>query len=148
MLTTLWHPFLGESWTRFHHDMNRLFERYAAPMTTGPALAYSYPPLNVWEDGDNVYAEAELPGMQQDQLQIFVTGGDQLILEGDRQAVQPEEGIWHRRERAFGKFRRELTLPVPVDADKVDARFEHGVLLITLPKSEAARPRRITVQAE
>jgi HSP20 family protein len=56
--------------------------------------------------------------------------------------------VWHRQERTYGSFTRSLTLPFPVDADKVDARLENGVLLIKLAKHESARPRKITVKAE
>jgi HSP20 family protein len=56
--------------------------------------------------------------------------------------------VWHRQERGFGKFARSLTLPFNVNADKVDAKFENGVLLVKLPKHESARPRKITVKGE
>jgi HSP20 family protein len=60
----------------------------------------------------------------------------------------PGKGIWHRQERGFGTFSRTLTLPFPVDPDKVDARLENGVLRVNLAKHESARPRKIQVKAE
>ena len=113
-----------------------------------PTLARAYPAVNVWEDDDNVYVEAELPGLTQEQLQIFVNEGSLLSIQGERKPCETPKDVWHRHERGFGKFNRVLQLPVPVDADKVQAKFEHGVLLLTMPKSAAAKPRRITVHGE
>jgi HSP20 family protein len=128
-------------------EMNRLFDRWGAG--DGPLSAYTaQPALNVWEEGDYVYLEAELPGLELKDLEIYVTGGTQLTLKGERRPAGPEKGVWHRRERQFGTFTRSLTLPYPVDPDKVDARLENGVLLVKLAKHESAKPRRIPVKAE
>ena len=90
----------------------------------------------------------KLPGLRLEDLEIYVTGGDQLTLKGTRQPAKVEKGLWHRQERAFGTFERVLTLPSAVDADKVEAKFEHGVLTIAMPKAEEAKPRKITVKAD
>src|SRR4051794_13050483 len=106
---------------QFQSEMNRLFDRWTP--NGGPAgLAAAYPALNVWEDADQVFVEAELPGLKLEDLEIFVTGGNQLTIKGERKPPTPEKGVWHRQERGFGTFVRTLTLPFPVDADKVDAR--------------------------
>jgi HSP20 family protein len=81
-------------------------------------------------------------------LEIYVTGGNQLILKGERKLCASAKGVWHRQERTFGAFNRSLTLPFPVEADKVDARLENGVLHLKLTKHESARPRKIPVKAE
>ena len=131
---------------QFQNEMNRLFDRWngGSPFA-GPA---AFPALNVWEDGDQVCVEAELPGLNLKDLEIYVTGGNQLTLKGERKPNVPEKGLWHRQERAFGAFNRSLTLPFPVDPDKVDARLENGVLRVQLTKHESARPRKIPVKAE
>ena len=103
----------------------------------------TYPAINVWEDNDRVHVEAELPGMNLEDLEIHITSGNQLSIKGERKQAAPQEGVWHRRERNFGSFARTFTLPYAVDADKVDARFENGVLKLSLPKHESARPRRL-----
>ncbi len=77
-----------------------------------------------------------------------MTNRNQLTLQGERLPEEPNNGRWHRRERGFGRFRRLLELPLPVDADKVEATLEDGLLHLTLPKAEEARPRRIAVKAE
>jgi HSP20 family protein len=130
----------------FQTEMNRLFDRWDNGGTQG--LAVAYPAVNVWEEGDHVFVEAELPGMDPKDLEIHVTGGNQLTLKGERKPNVPEKGVVHRQERGFGSFVRVLTLPFPVNADKVDARFENGVLLVKLAKHEAAKPRKIAVKAE
>jgi HSP20 family protein len=149
MMTTTWEPFTmwGEL-NQFRNQMDRLFESYGFDDTGWRGLAAAYPPLNVWDDSDHVYAEAELPGLQLNDLEIYVTGGNQLTLKGQRNEPTVETGVWHRQERGFGMFTRVITLPMPVNADKIEAKFCNGVLTITMPKDEAAKPRRITVQAE
>ena len=149
MMTTAWEPFtmLGEL-NRFRNQMDRLFESYGFDDAGWRGLAVAYPPVNVWDDSDHVYAEAELPGLQMNDLEIFVTGGNQLTLKGQRNEPAVEKGVWHRQERGFGMFTRVITLPMPVNADKIEAKFCNGVLTITMPKDEAAKPRRIPVQAE
>jgi HSP20 family protein len=130
-------------------EMNQLFDRWG---NDGGRflnnLVGAYPPVNVWEDADAVHVEAELPGLNLNDLEIYVTGGNQLTIKGERKQQVAEKCVRHREERAFGAFSRVLTLPFPVDADKVEARFENGVLLVKLPKHEAAKPRKITVKAE
>jgi HSP20 family protein len=128
--------------------MNRAFERWGEDGGRLLGLAPSYPPLNVWEDNDTVFIEAELPGLDLKDLEIYVTGGNQLTLKGQRKQPTVEKGIWHRQERNFGIFSRSLTLPFAVDADRVSARFENGVLLIELAKHESAKPRKITVKSD
>ena len=124
-------------------NFDRLFDNFGAELTR-PVTAF--PAVNVWEDNDAFHLEAELPGLTQDDVNIAVTQRNVLTLSGER---KPEEGEgrWHRRERGFGRFQRVLRLPAPVDADKVEAQLENGVLRLTLPKHEDAKPRRIAVKA-
>src|SRR3954469_25800524 len=130
---------------RMREQMNRLFATYGQQW---PGLGVGYPPLNVWQDADNLYAEAELPGVELGDLEIYVTGGDQLSVKGEPKPVEAQDGVWLRRERAFGKISRLVTLPIEVDANQVQARLSNGVLTLTLPKSEAAKPKKIAVKAE
>jgi HSP20 family protein len=143
MLVSRWQPFSGRRLREFQHEMNWVCGRFG--VENGRALADSYPPVNIWGDSDSVFAEAELPGMQLDHLEIYVTEGNQLTIQGQRRQRELDKGVWYGQERGFGQFSRTIVLPVNVDADKVEARFEHGVLFVTLPKNEAAKPRRISV---
>ncbi len=149
MRATRWQSFtpLWNQLQQFQSEMNRVFDRW----TDGGSFFEGfrqYPPVNVWEEGDHVFVESELPGMDIKDLEIFVTAGNQLTIKGERKQPETQKGVWHRQERTYGNFTRTFTLPFPVDADKVEARFENGVLLIKLAKHESARPRKITVKAE
>lgn len=143
MLVSRSQPFSWSPVREFQEEMKLVRERFAAGYRR--ALASSYPPLNIWGDNDKFYAEAELPGMQLDHLEIYVTEENQLTIQGERRQRELDKGVWYGQERGFGQFSRTIRLPVKVDADKVEARFEHGVLFVTLPKNEAAKPRRISV---
>ena len=129
---------------QFQSEMNRLFDRWGDGWSRETA---AYPAVNVWEEADAIYVEAELPGLDRKNLEIYVTGGNQVTLKGERKAEVPEKGVWHRQERGQGAFVRTLTLPAPVDADKVEAKLENGVLLVKLAKHEAAKPRKIVVKS-
>jgi HSP20 family protein len=140
-------PFWNHLQKHLSAEVNNLFERLDGSNALR-AFAPSFPALNVWEEGDNLIVEAELPGMQPSDIEILVTGGDQLTLKGERKPAAVENVTVHRHERGFGKFERYLKLPYMVDAEKVEARFENGVLRIQLSKHEAARSRKITVKGE
>ncbi|MER3415423.1 MAG: molecular chaperone Hsp20 [Gemmataceae bacterium] len=145
-----WEPFekLWREMNRFQREMDRMFERFGVGLGARPLLSVGYPAVNVWEDDEYVYAEAELPGLNLEDLEIYVTGGDQLTIKGNRPAPATDKGVWHRQERPFGAFQRSLTLPVPVDPEKVEARLEHGVLTIKMAKSQEVKPRRIPVKTD
>jgi HSP20 family protein len=123
-------------------EMNRLLERLGDNGQTGP----SFPLCNLWEEGEAVHLEAELPGLSLDDLEIYVTGNNQFTLKGERKRQSPEKSVQHRQECPFGSFTRNLTLPVAVDANQVEARLENGVLKIRLGKQEQAKPRKIMVK--
>jgi HSP20 family protein len=143
-----WEPFA--ELRRFRREMDRLLESFGREWERfgkeWPTAGSGYPPVNVWEDDNNIYLESEMPGMELNDLEIYVTG-DQLTLKGERKPPQVAKGVWHRQEREFGRFTRVLTLPVSVDPEHVQARLVNGVLTVTLKKSPAAKPRKITVQA-
>jgi HSP20 family protein len=149
-LLTRWNPFgqLWEEMTRFQQEVEEAFDRWGFGFRSRPMLAVSFPPLNVWEDEEHVFAEAELPGMKLEDLEIYVTGCNQLTLKGQRSLPDVQTGTWHRQERPSGAFTRMLTLPVDVDADKVEAKLENGVLTIKMPKRESAKPKRIAIKCD
>lgn len=146
MFGTRWQPFspVWNQLTQLQSEMNRLFDRWGGDGRRAQAV---FPPLNIWEVEDALVVEAELPGLDMKDLEIYVTGTDQLTLKGERKETPPQKGMQHRQERGFGKFVRVLTLPIPVDANKVEAKLDNGILSLKLPKHEAAKPRKITVKA-
>ncbi len=122
---------------------NRLFDCGPRPITSRVRVN---PPLNVWEDGDAIYVESELPGLTGDDVEIFAEGNE-LTIKGDRQSQSDDEVRYLRRERSFGQFARSITLPYEVEVDRVEATLNNGVLTVKLPKAESLKPRRISVAA-
>ena len=104
-----------------------------------------FPLLNLTEDKDSYYVRTELPGIKAEELGIEIIDKT-LTISGERKI--PEEGEkvrYHRREREAGRFSRAITLPGEVDSDKTRAKMRDGLLMITIPKAEALKPRQITV---
>jgi HSP20 family protein len=129
---------LVHEFNRVQDEVNRLF---------GYRFAAGGLPVNLWADDHNLYVEADLPAMDPAKLDVAVTEGNKLTIQGERLAPTVEGAVWVRQERPVGRFSREVVLPVLVDPDNVEATYEHGVLKLTLPKHEAAKPRKITVKA-
>lgn len=125
-------------------ELDRLFDNFVPGELFGTRPT-AFPALNAWEDGERLMIEAEVPGLKLDDLEITVKGNE-LMLKGTRPAVEDEQTVYHRRERGCGEFARYVTLPVDVDADRVEAALKNGVLTIVLPKAEKARARKITVK--
>lgn len=123
-------------------EFSRLFNR-ANPFTQA---APAGPPLNVWEDDQALYVAADLPGLDPASIDVTVTEGNQLTIQGERAAPDIKGAVWVRQERPVGRFTRAVTLPALVDADKVEAVYTDGVLKLTLPKHEAAKPRKVQVR--
>lgn len=127
----------------FARQINRLQREFENAFASSESV--SYPALNLWEDDDAFHVETELPGYDQANLEAYIVGNDQLVLKGERKPVQLDKAVAHRSERTFGSFERTLTLPVPVDGDKVQAKYTNGVLHLTLAKSAIAKPRKIDI---
>lgn len=134
-----WGPF--DELRSLQRDMNRLFGGYAAgtPMSRFPAL-------NVWGNDENVVVTAELPGLDIKDLDMSIVN-NQLTIKGERKADRPEkEAICHRSERSTGTFTRTVRLPFAVEGEQTAARYENGVLTITLPRHERTKPKRIEIK--
>ncbi len=134
---------------RAKREMDRLFSSFS---TRWPSAAFGFgsgvfPALNLSESGDCLYVEAEVPGVRPEALDISVEGNT-LVIRGERKADTPEGVSYHRRERMNGRFSKSITLPYEVQVDKVEAEYKNGVLKLTLPKAEHAKPRSITVKTE
>ncbi|MGH7975883.1 MAG: Hsp20/alpha crystallin family protein [Limisphaerales bacterium] len=124
--------------TSLQDELDRLFE--------SPLRAWA-PALDVREDKDSFVIRAELPGLKREEIEVSLQDGA-LVISGERKFEKTEEGVEvHRQERYYGKFQRALTLPEPVAADKVKADYKDGVLTVTLPKTEEAKPKKIDVSA-
>jgi len=129
---------------RLHNEMNRWMENFFEDAPAVRPYGAAYPALNTWEDGDNAWVEAELPGLGLEDIEVLVNGGE-VTINGERKLGEPQGATWHRRERSHGRFSRTLTLPWDVDADKVHATLRDGVLTVQLPKAETAKPKKVKV---
>ncbi len=129
--------------------MRRQMDRLAGQLsggTTGEQFAGVYPLINVTEDTDNFFIRAEVPGLSPDDIEINVTN-DSFTISGERSSqTQEENARYHRKERETGKFSRVVTLPGMVDTEKAGAQNKNGVLTVTLPKSEASKPRQVAIK--
>ena len=130
--------------------MRRQMDWLSEGLTKGPWIGPSagvFPLMNVTEDKDKYYVRAELPGLKANELDISVTG-DTLSISGERKlTVEDEKAQYHRRERDAGKFSRIVSLPAPINTNRVEAHTNDGVLTVVLPKAEEAKPRQIAVKA-
>jgi HSP20 family protein len=135
-------PF-GALWQELNQVQDE-FNKWFARGARGPAA----PAIAVWEDENAVHAEADLPGLDPAKIEVTVNEGNQLTIQGERPATEVPGAVWVRQERPFGKFARSISLPALVNADRVEAKYELGVLRLTLPKHEAAKPRKIVVKGE
>ena len=103
-----------------------------------------FPPVNIYETRDGFAVRAEMPGVDKDALDISARG-DQLTIQGERKVEATEGASFHRRERAGGHFSRVVTLPKPVDAERIQATFKNGVLEVLMPVVPQMQPRKIAV---
>lgn len=102
------------------------------------------PQINMTQDEDNFYAEILVPGIDSKDLELTVMKGV-LTISGERKEAL-ENKTWHRRERGHGKFMRTLDLNCEVDTNNVTAKYENGVLFVTLPKHESSKPKKVSVK--
>ena len=131
----------------FRRDLDRLFKQFQSGLgDPWPLDERSYPALNIWDDGESIRAEAELPGFEMKDLEVTVLG-DELTIKGRRETSKKEGVTLHRHERFTSEFVRSMTLPVEVNPDKVDATLKDGVLTLVMPKTQAALARKITVKS-
>lgn len=135
-------PTLGRL-TDLREELDRMFE---APLARTSEFLGWAPAFDVYEEKDNFVVKAELPGMKKEDISVSLHDGN-LIISGERKNEAKGEGAEvYRAERYVGKFQRSVTLPAQVTAGKVTAEYKDGILTVTLPKSEEAKPKQIEVQ--
>jgi len=134
----------------FDMNLDRLFREAFEGITAyePPAAAGGNMPVNVWEDENTYHVEAELPGFGEKDVELSVLGNE-LRIEAkvdEQKEEKDEKGKLLRRERWTGTTSRVLRFAVDLEESKVQAKFEHGLLTVTLPKAKAALPRRIEIR--
>ena len=130
----------------FQQEVDRLFD--LSPVANTHGNGNWSPALDLYQDKDQFVVKAELPGMTKENITLSLHDG-LLTLSGERQPEKAhDEKTALRNERFFGRFERTITLPTQVDGTRVQAAYEDGILTITLPKAEAAKPRQIEIAAK
>ena len=147
-----WNPITDLDQLR--RDIDHAFEELASAEAPTHRVAFlpgrgprRYPLVNMLEDKDNLYVEALTPGVDPQSLNVMVMQG-RLTVSGEKSRVaadvKPE--AFHRSERASGKFVRTFDLPVEVNEERIEAEYKNGLLIVTLPKAEKAKPRQVNVK--
>jgi HSP20 family protein len=142
-----WPGFGGLSTLR--NEIDRLFDASWPELArTSGFLGGTTPALDVFEDKENLVVKAELPGMKKEDIDVSLHDGS-LSISGERKSEEKwQEAEVYRSERFFGRFQRVVPLPAAVDARKIKAEYKDGILTVTLPKSEEAKPKHIDVQIQ
>jgi HSP20 family protein len=132
--------------------LGRLFESMLeSPLQreeNGSLLGQWIPPVDVLEEGDTIRIVAELPGVKPEDVRISLENNVLTIQGEKKKEMVGEDDKAYRFERAYGMFERSFTLPATIDANKIVAKYDAGLLTVLLPKVEAAKPRQITVKIE
>jgi HSP20 family protein len=135
--------------TDLRDEIDRLFEAPLAELTQAAQLLSGWTPaLDLYEDKDNLYVRAELPGMKKEEIDLSLHDGS-LSISGERKHEEKlENAEVYRAERFFGRFQRTVTLPFAVAAEEVKAQYKDGILTVSLPKTEEAKPKHIDVHVD
>lgn len=125
-------------------QMNRLFDNFFGQPSQLTERAWT-PPVDMYETKNEVVVAVELPGVNEKDIRLSITG-DLLTIQGERQwSDETREAGHYRQERWFGKFERALSLPIPVETGQVKATYRDGVLTVKLPKTEGVKPKEIKI---
>ena len=126
-------------------QINRAFNTSLGESPGVPGWGTAFPSVDVYHDKDNVIVTAEVPGLAEKDVELSITGNTITLKGQKKQESELKEEAYQRVERSFGSFRRVVDLPVEVNADKAKAKLTNGVLTVTLPKSEAVKPKQISI---
>jgi HSP20 family protein len=126
--------------------LDEAFRGWPFPATDGNLGGAWVPPVDVVEDKEHVRITAELPGVKPEDVKISLENNVLTIRGEKQQATEEKDERWHRYERSYGAFERTFTVPSTVDAEHISAAYDAGVLTVTLPKVERAKPREISVK--
>ncbi len=132
--------------TSLRREMDRLWEDFFGRRDLLAEEASWVPAVDISEDKEYVNVRAELPGIDPKDVEITLSG-DLLTIRGEKKQRQEKKGEnFHRIETRWGRFCRSIRIPVPVDPDKIEAKYENGVLNITMPKREEIKPKQIEIK--
>lgn len=134
---------------RVEGEIDELFEPFFAVFGFESIKEKSFPIIDVFENSENIFVEAELPGVDRDSVSISMVDGE-LAIEGEKRGDRDKSGkvTYLCIERSFGKFRRTVDIPLPADTSKIKARYREGILLVTIPKVKEQRKRTRKIEIE
>ena len=139
---TRWDPF--QEAVTLREAVNRLFEESFVPSAPGANGGF-VPALDLSETAEAYFVEMAVPGMKAEDLNVTVENGVLTISGEVKQNTETKERNFHRVERRYGRFSRSVSLPSTVRGDAIEAKLEHGVLFLNIPKAEEVKPRKITI---
>ena len=146
-VTTTRRPLPFQSLRRLGDALDEAFNTWPFTQEEGAAITSSwYPACDVFEDRDAVKIVAEVPGVQPQDVKLTLENNLLTIRGEKKQEAEDRTERVHRYERSYGSFERAFSLPSTVDPERIRANYEQGILTVTLPKSERARPREIEVK--
>ncbi len=128
------------SFHNFPQEFDKVFQDFLTPGRYSRKRA-AYPPLNIGEDDNNIYVRAETPGLAIEDIELTLTDKN-LVITGERKNA---DGRFFRNERPYGSFQRVISLNVPVEREGVKASLSDGILTVTLPKTTASKPKKISI---
>jgi HSP20 family protein len=134
---------VAEPVNRLSAIFDRFFNEDVFPAVAAPQTAVAVP-LSMWEDEDNYYVEVDAPGMTEKDIDVSIHHGN-LIVTGERRCERKGPGY---DTRSYGRFQQRISLPTGAKTDKVDAKLANGVLSLTFPKGDEAKPRKIALRSE
>jgi HSP20 family protein len=132
-------------------DMNRMFDEFFRGDVLADESFFAKdwsPAVDVVENNDNFILRAEIPGMNKDDVKITLENNLLTIRGEKKNEAEKKEGNYHRVERSYGSFERSFTIPGTIKTDNIDAQYKDGVLTLTLPKAEEAKPKLIDVKVK
>jgi len=139
-----WNPFTELESMQRH--INRLFEERKGKEGYRDELSAFAPLVDIYETKDTINMDVELPGLAKEDVTLRIED-DTLIIAGERKDETQSQGKnYHRVERVYGRFSRSFSLPTNIDKDKVNASFKNGILKVSLPKKEEAKPKQIKIK--
>ena len=142
MALVRWEPFNRQLSERF----NRVLEDAMRPWGEPGELGAWAPRIDVYEKGDNIIIDAEIPGLKKEDIEVTVEN-QMLTLRGEKKETKEvKRDGFYQSERFYGKFQRAVALPAAVDESKIEATYKDGILTVTMPKSEESRAKHIAIK--
>lgn len=141
----VWNGFGLNRWNDWDRELENFFHNPFTMMRAPESLTGWMPALDVYEEKDDLLVTVEVPGMKKEDIKISLNDGV-MTISGERteETKKEEQGVYHT-ERSFGRFSRSVSLPIPVQDDKIKADYKDGILTVRLPKAEEAKPKQINI---